>query len=209
MLEEQLVDKLMQNRKRMDELTKTLCVDMIDDTPVDSSSLAKLMISVSNCMNSVSSLFKRGASAGQSDSVGNAVALISGNNVRDGLMMLNRLARESDVNAQLKIAELHCLGLNGSPIDGQNQEYGMTVLNRLIQREIPTAFYTMGVYQKRVPDVVRALSNFETSYKYGVQKAFPELIALYKGLINETSSVEKKLLFTQKLNNIKSELTYE
>lgn len=209
MIEESLVDRLRENRKKMDELTRELSIDMIDDNHLDSATLTRLMMSVSSCMSSVSRLFKRSENIPTDDTVTNAVALMHSGKSRDGLMMLNRLARESNVDAQLKIAELHCLGLCGQPIEGQNSNYGLKVLDSLLIKEVPAAHYTMGVFQKRIPDIDSALYHFECSYQFGVQKAFPELIAIYKGRIKEESSIEKKLLFTQKLNNIKSELIYE
>ncbi len=209
MIEQELVVKLRANRKKVEELTRTLAVDLIDDVSYEESSLEKMHNSVKNCMGAVKAIFKKVQADKLDDSVAASVVLMNKGSIQDALLMLNRLARAKDVSAQLKLAEFHCVGISGVDSSAQNSEYGLKVLRMLMKNSEPSAFYTHGVYHKQLPDLPTATSNFEQSYNLGYIKAYTELVSVYKRQVKESGTAEARLLATQKLNNLKSELTYE
>ena len=209
MIEQELVVKLKENRKKVEELTRTLAIDLIDDTSYEEPSLIRLKNSVRHYVGSVTNLLKRTQSSELSDSVTSAVILLNKGSIQAALLMLNRLARQKDVNAQLKLAEFHCIGINGNSVHGQNPDYGLKVLDMLTRNNIPEAFYTLGIYHKHMPDILSATTNFEQSYNLGFIRAYAELLSVYKRQSRNGATPEDRLLATQKLNNIRSELTYE
>lgn len=209
MIEEQLVDKLRANRKKVEELTRSMSVDLIDERSYEAGNITKLTASIAGCFGAIKGFFGRSQASDMQDSVESSVVLMNQGNVQDSLLMLNRLARNSNLQAQLKLAEYHCIGLVGVSDVGRNPDYGLKVLNMLLSKRVPEAYYTNGVYNKHLPNVPVATSNFEQSYNLGYVKAYTELVASYKRQLHSNVSAEERIQLMQKLNNIKSELAYE
>lgn len=209
MIEEQLVDKLRANRKKVEELTKSMSVELIDDRSYETANITKLKTSIAGCFGAIKGFIGRAKTSDMLDSLESSVVLMNQGKVQESLLMLNRMARNSDLGAQLKLAEFHCIGVVGVPDFGRNPDYGLKVLNMLMGKGVPEAYYTNGVYNKHLPNAPVATSNFEKSYNLGFVKAYTELVASYKRQLHGAISTEERIQLMQKLNNIKSELAYE
>lgn len=210
-MNEQILQQLKQNRTQIRELQSQMVYNLFDDQTLDDATGNALLNIVDDCIQKVKGLIKKARTSDvrlDKESLEYVeYCLIQGDN-KTAITILKNLSKRGNIAAQLKLGILCCFGIKASSgvVEFENVAYGKQVLSHLTSKGNADAAYQLGCFFKGVGDMDESINFFEKAYDLGEQKAYPELMVLYRTIMLNISDVRQRLVLSQKINNLKSEL---